>query len=91
VLLFFAAGRQIIMAETLIFEPATETYEGFSLLQHKHISVTTAAMAAARQIGVQRAETNIHFFAQILSLDFWLRDPILLALPGVIVTDIPPV
>lgn len=78
------------MNETLILNQRTNTYEGYSPTRHKYISVDAAAMAAAGRIGVSRAETNIHFFAQIMSADFWLRDPALLALPGVTVTDMSP-
>ena len=77
------------MVATLHLNQHTDMYEGYSPTQRLHLSVTAAAMAAARRLGVRRAETNIHFFARIMDVDFWLQDPALLALPGVSVQATP--
>ena len=49
--------------ETLIFNQHTNTYEGYSPTQRKHISIAAAAMAAAGQIGRRRADKHPLFRA----------------------------
>jgi hypothetical protein len=77
------------MDNELVLDPVKQLFIGVSSRRQKRIQISLAAMQSARQIGLKRSETQIHFFTRLTQVEFWLDDPILRALAGVVVTDEP--